>query len=226
MANETPRAVAYVPFKTFITSLDTLRQGVPDPIDRSVFRSQSGSTQGMLLGTYKALGLINEGQHPEPILHRLVDPDQRKAAMREVFDKNYAEVMALGPAATQKQFDDLLGAYGITGDTKKKAKSFFVQAAEMAGVKISPYIAPRGSGNGESGSSGTPRPTRTRRRTGGAGKPPPNPDELTRDPAQALRPGMVEKLLDKFPKFDPTWPDEIKTKWFEGFSKLHDDFKK
>ena len=28
------------------------------------------------------------------------------------------------------------------------------------------------------------------------------------------------KLLEKLPSFDPAWPDEIKTKWFQAFDEL------
>jgi len=31
---------------------------------------------------------------------------------------------------------------------------------------------------------------------------------------------MASQLLEKFPTFDPTWPDEIKAKWFEGYERL------
>jgi hypothetical protein len=27
-------------------------------------------------------------------------------------------------------------------------------------------------------------------------------------------------LLDKFPNFDPAWPDEIKLKWFSAFDEM------
>ncbi len=31
---------------------------------------------------------------------------------------------------------------------------------------------------------------------------------------------IVEMLLSKFPEFDPTWPDEVKLKWFDAFDRL------
>jgi hypothetical protein len=30
----------------------------------------------------------------------------------------------------------------------------------------------------------------------------------------------AEQLLSKFPEFDPTWPDEVKMKWFDAFDRL------
>jgi hypothetical protein len=29
-----------------------------------------------------------------------------------------------------------------------------------------------------------------------------------------------QMLLSKFPSFDPSWPDEVKSKWFDGFHRL------
>ena len=37
---------------------------------------------------------------------------------------------------------------------------------------------------------------------------------------------VLEKLLQKFPDFDPAWSDELKASWFAGFSKLQDELKK
>jgi hypothetical protein len=31
---------------------------------------------------------------------------------------------------------------------------------------------------------------------------------------------MDKLLLDKFPTFDPSWPDELKNKWFSAFDEL------
>jgi hypothetical protein len=32
--------------------------------------------------------------------------------------------------------------------------------------------------------------------------------------------GWADLLVAKFPQFDPTWPVEIKAKWFEAFQNL------
>lgn len=151
MAREATVEIPYVSFKTFLTALDTLRQGVPDPLDRSVFRNQSGSAQAMLLAAFRGLGAIDEDGHPQPILARLVNPDERKVALREAMDETYPEALALDPAASQKQFDDCFYAYGVKGETHKKAKSFFLQAAHMVGIQLSPHIAGPRAASGDDG---------------------------------------------------------------------------
>jgi hypothetical protein len=49
-------------------------------------------------------------------------------------------------------------------------------------------------------------------------------DEVSVDDAPAqVKPtdgGLVEKLLDKFPPFDPGWDDTIKAKWFASFEQF------
>jgi hypothetical protein len=32
--------------------------------------------------------------------------------------------------------------------------------------------------------------------------------------------GLDKLLIDKFPGFDPSWPDEVKLKWFAAFDEL------
>lgn len=182
MARDTTVEIAYAPFKTFLTALDTLRQGIPDPLDRSVFRNQSGSTQAMLISSMRALGAIDADGHKQPVLDRLVNPDERRTALKEVLEDKYRDVINLGLSASQKQFDDCFYEYGVRGDTHKKAKSFFLQAAQMAGIPLSPHVAgPRGAAT-EGESNGTPtaaaaprrRRARSKKDNGAGGAAPPS----------------------------------------------------
>ncbi len=177
MAREAEVKIAYVPFKTFLTALDTLRQGIPDPLDRSVFRGQSGSTQSMLISSLKALGCVDDADHPQPVLARLVDGGQRKSALEEVLRDKYQGVLGLGLTATQQQFDNAFREYGVSGDTHKKAKSFFLQAAHMVGLKLSPYVGGARVAGGENTSP--PRAPRRRKRTSGPASPG-SPDQGSR----------------------------------------------
>lgn len=138
--------VAYVPFKTFLRALDTLRQGVPKRVDASVFRDQSFSTQAMIVSSLRAIDAIDVEGRPRPLLRRLVNPPRREAALKDVLEKKYKGALELGPAASEKQLDECFARYGVNGDTRKKAKSFFLQAAAMVGIRPSPHIrgaAPR-----------------------------------------------------------------------------------
>ena len=54
----------YLPFKTFLNSLDTFSQGLPSILDRTIWRSQAGLTQGLIMNTYHFLGLVDEYDSP------------------------------------------------------------------------------------------------------------------------------------------------------------------
>lgn len=132
----------YVPFKTFISALDTLQHGMPNQIDRSVFPSLAGVTQSQLLSAFRFFGLITPEGKPTTDLIKLVeDKDNRPAQIKKLLERGYPNVFALGLAnASPNSLDAELRKSGLTGDTHDKAKSFFLQAAKHSGVQLSPYL--------------------------------------------------------------------------------------
>ena len=55
------RTVAYVPFKTFFTSIESLAShGMPSIIDRTVWPNYSGVIQSQVLSAYRFFGLVDE----------------------------------------------------------------------------------------------------------------------------------------------------------------------
>ncbi len=131
----------YVPFKTFQSSLDTLKHGIPNQIDRTVFPSLAGVTQSQLLSAFRFFGLITPEGKPTPELAKLIDDKERPALLKKLLEKGYPGLFALGLAnASPGSFDTELRKSGLTGDTHDKAKSFFLQAAKYAGVSLSTYL--------------------------------------------------------------------------------------
>lgn len=53
-------------------------------------------------------------------------------------------------------------------------------------------------------------------------KPRAQKDELDKESERSTKSSdtMTSKLLEKFPAFDPNWPEPIQAKWFEGFARL------
>lgn len=165
MAREASAEVAYAPFSSFNTALDTLAQhGLPDKLDRTAFNNQSGSTQAVLMSSLKAIGAINEEREVQPLLRRLVDKTQRKEALNEIAQANYASIIALGPAATMKQFDDAFTELGVQGATRRKAQAFFLKLADEVGLKLSTYIT--GAKNSSSSNAQPKAPRKKRARKG------------------------------------------------------------
>jgi hypothetical protein len=132
----------YVPFKTFLSALDTLQHGMPNQIDRSVFPSLSGVTQSQLLSAFRFFGLITADNKPSAELSKLVeDENNRQPHIKKLLEKGYPSVFALGLAnASPNSVDAELRKFGLSGDTHEKAKSFFLKAARFGGVQLSPYL--------------------------------------------------------------------------------------
>jgi hypothetical protein len=138
---ETKATVPYVPFKTFLSALDTLKHGLPNQIDRSVFPSLSGVIQGQVLSAFRFFGLIAPDGKPTPELAKVIEEKERQAQMKKLLEKGYPHLFALGLSnASPNSLDAELRKAGLSGDTHEKAKSFFLHAAKFAGVPLSLYL--------------------------------------------------------------------------------------
>jgi hypothetical protein len=142
----------YAPFKTFFNTLDHLNAiGIPHVIDRAVFPSLSGIMQSQVLGAYKFLGLIDEHGKPTPDLVALTIGKDRKAVFKELLKKRYEALVSLDlTKVSPTQLDKALTEYNVSGATHRKAKSFFLKAAQFAELPLSPLLTrkTRSSGGG------------------------------------------------------------------------------
>src|SRR5216683_5468922 len=138
------RIPPYLPFKTFLNSLDTLSQGVPPKLDRSVWKGQSGINQGLIMNAYRYFRLVNENDESTADLVTLAQhPDKRPAKMKELINDQYMLVLEKGDItkSTMKMLEEAFGViYPVTGDTKQKAITFFLKAAKFADLPLSPYL--------------------------------------------------------------------------------------
>lgn len=207
----------YVAYRTFSNSLNKLQErGVPGRIDASVFAGQSGSGIAALLAAYKYLGLMEDTGAPSGTLKGLVaaKEGERGPLIKELLESRYdflnAPHMDLANATAQ-QFESVFRERGITGSTVTKAVSFFLSAAQDAGLSVSKHIK-------------TPQPQRnggnsSKRKRVKAPAAPQQPIDPPSDRSNA-KSSPVELLLAKFPDFDPAWPEDIKKNWFESFGAL------
>ena len=135
---------AYIPWKTFMNTLDALAKNMPNRIDKSAFVGQSGAIQSQLLLTFKFFGLINDDLKPTPTLDALAVTDEaaRKAALRKLVEEKYAPLIGLNLLkTTPSEFaEKMTEAYSISGDTRLKATRFFLNAAEYLGIKVSDLL--------------------------------------------------------------------------------------
>jgi hypothetical protein len=139
MAKEDKRVAPYIPFKTFLTALDNLSQGLPDQLDTSVWPSFSGGVRTQVLSAFKFLGLVDDEGHVQESLERLLDANQdRKVILRQILEQSYPEVVSLGRTnASPAQLSEAMRTYGVSGETLEKAGRFFLQAAQFTELRVS-----------------------------------------------------------------------------------------
>jgi hypothetical protein len=146
MADEKAKSAApYLPFKTFISSLDPFSQGVPPRVDRSIWsRSQSGLMQGLIMNAYRFLGLINDQDQPTVTLAKLVKKETQKKEVAEMLRLSYPDVFKHDlMTLTPKILDEELEKCGVGGETKKKAATFLLQAAKFSDIPLSNFLTER-----------------------------------------------------------------------------------
>jgi hypothetical protein len=207
----------YVPYRTFLTFLEGLKVGVPSHIDKSVLKSMSGAIQSWLKASLRYMKLIDAESVPQDMLYSLsrAEGDARKKLMKELFESTYdflrqsVELEYTTPAKLESAFVQT----GATGETVRKCIAFMIAMARDAEVELSPHLLKRGA---------MPRrPRQARTRNGASASAPPlvERDSQVLD-QNASASDWMDQLLGKFPTFDPSWPDEVKVKWFEGFERL------
>jgi hypothetical protein len=160
----------------------------------------------MLQGSLLFFDLMSVEGVPTAKLHQLVNSEgeSRRAVLAEVIRSAYGPLFTELDItrATQAQIREHFRSRGASGDICRKCVSFFLAISSEAEIPLSPHLR-----------KSSPR-VKVKKvtsvdmvRVGGGA-------ELAGYPA------WVEKLLEKFPNFDPEWPDELKKKWFDAFKSL------
>lgn len=209
----------YLSYKTLRNFIDNMKVAIPARIDRSLMRSMAGGLQSQLIAALGYLNLItpNDGV-PTEKLTRLVHSEgaERQRILKEVLMSAYPFLFKEGfplERTTSLLLQERFSETGVTGSTTRKCIAFFMKAAKDAGIKLPDHIKK---------TPGRPRivgTTKEKRKT--------NHLRLEDSLSASGEDLSLEKLLlSKFPSFDPAWPDDVKTKWFEGFNKLMEQFKK
>ncbi len=226
MTSEPNTIPPYVPHRTFTTFLEFLTPGVPDRIDRSVFASRfSGSAASQISSTLRALGLIDADGKPQEELFRLVSAkgDERRSIKRALLQRYYTPVFQLDlEHATRGQLRQALREFGTTDSMLIKCESFFIHAARDAGVPLSRHILSHRTRASRS------RPeSKVVKTTALQPTPVPQPGSMpamstTIDNEVAALMSLADKVLEKYPSFDPTWSKEAQESWIEGMERLTD----
>jgi hypothetical protein len=211
----TSRIPPYIAFATFLTFLRELKtNGLPPRIDKSVMSKMSGGQQSQMKLALKSLGLM-EGDTPTPKLAHLVDAfdtDDFKPQLSQLLHATYPYVFDLDlMTATPAMFAEAFKVTGAKEDVLRKCRTFFLHAAKFVNVPLGQRLltgsVPR------SPSTGVRKKPRTKMKIV-------EPIREDEEDKQKKPSGVLGQLLEKFPDFDPNWPDPIKEKWFAGFDQF------
>lgn len=156
----------YFSFQTFWSFIEELAsKPLPPQIDRSMLGSKSGTDQANLLNALKSFGLITEAQGVTSLLERFVDLDdhERRRVLGLMLKAHYPNQLSVSAShGTEKQLlESFSEDFGLAGDTRRKAVTFFLHAARHAGLELSAHFpTTRATGSGPA----VPRGKRTPRK--------------------------------------------------------------
>src|SRR5271157_160993 len=136
-------AAPYLPFRTFLSAIEALEQVVPKKIDRTIWRSQSGIAQTQILMALRFFDLVDDEDHPKELLYELVAKKENRA---EQFVRllNFSYTALLDHDLTKmtpKMVEDEMERYNVTGETKRKAVTFFLRMAKFSGMPMHPLLS-------------------------------------------------------------------------------------
>ncbi len=133
----------YLPFLTFQSALAALEHGIPKKLDRTIWPSQSGLVQSQILMAFRFFELVDDEDHPTDLLHELVgEKDDRAGIMTKMLNESYRTLIDHDlTKMTPKMVEDEMERYHVTGETKRKAVTFFLRAAKFAGMPMHPLLS-------------------------------------------------------------------------------------
>lgn len=228
----------YVSYRTFNTFLESLILGIPDCIDRSVFDSRfSGSNTSQIMSTLRALSLVDAEGRPSNMLRRLVESqDEERRRLREEMLRGYYGTIFNHldlSKATRRQLRQAFRDFGTTDSMVVKCESFFIYAALDAGIPLSRHILShrkRVGRNSGSGRAQTKSSNNNAKNINGSGSViNTQTDALVASPTKPTDNGastllsLADKVLNKYPDFDPNWSAEAQESWMTGMERLADN---
>lgn len=214
----------YVSYKSLSNFLEGLSQGIPRRIDRSLMPTLSGALQGQIINALRYLSLIDDEGNGTESLNRLVKSQrpERQQILQVILKSSYPFLFNDFDlaSATPLQFEQKFRETGATGDTVRRCASFFTYAAKEAEIPLSPYIEKLSRQRSNSYGSSKPKRTRTSAEKTEQVQHTNTVPTSEQTVSEARQSKWGEMLLSKFPSFDPSWPDEVKDKWFDSFNRL------
>ena len=227
MSVTSDKPAPYAPFSSIVELIERHRnRGLPPPVTVDVLL-RAGVSQSLVSRTLYALqvlDLIDEQGVPTKTFEgiRLAPEAEYKQRLSEWLQSAYADVLKfVDPAADDEtKVRDAFRSYQPVGQQSRMITLFLglLAAAGMAAEKRGgqPKKAARSPTQNSRGPNG-PSPSSIKNN-------PPPKEGVTVDPPplQTQDDSYENRLLDKFPAFDPSWTEELKKAWFEGFRQFQE----
>jgi len=223
----------YVPYRTFANFLAGKRSPLPQKIDRSLMTSMSGAMQSQTLLALEYLKLVDPlTWEPTETLERLVqvDDSDKHALWKEILISSYHFVFEQGfqlERATPSELQDRFSKTGASGSTLRKCIAFFIKATKEANLQLSPYLTKITRTRTKAAKSRI-KANSSQESQNGFVEPKPElaaPGQVDERPKTLLG-KLADRILEKYPDFDPSWPEDQQASWFEGMNKLMSQFEK
>ena len=205
----------YTSFGTFNNFLQRLAKNpVPAVVDRG-FIGGSGANQSQMQGALKFLGLIEADGTPTATLHELVRADDvdRPPLLAKLVRAHYAGATELGTNATQTQLEQWFRTQNVSGETSRKAQSFYLALAKAAGLDVSPHF------KSVRATSTTPKKKVPRKPPADALRDSAGSAGASSNGAHKLH-GSVLSLLDRIPQDGAAWTKADKDLLVQTFDNL------
>ncbi len=212
----------YVSYRTFTTFLESMRQAIPNRLDKSAFPTMSGGTYNQLMPALRYLKLVDANDRPTDALielTNLADPEARRKEWAEILRGAYHYILDDADfnleSITPRQLSDRFRENGAAGDTVRKCERFFISAAQDAGIRLGPFLlaSARSTEKKFVQQERAARPRRlkgsSKRRMTDGGTTPEAPSGL-----------VLKELIAKLPNFDPTWPKETQANYLAFTEKV------
>jgi hypothetical protein len=148
-----------ITWTTLLNFMERLQgETLPNRIDRTYLSTYSGATQTYLISALRTFGFIGPNNEVLDSLREMVrNSDDRPKLIADLLRNHYPGPVRLGMtnATTGELIEAFDKDFGQKGNTARKAMTFFLHAAQYAGLQLSPHWKYSRPGPG-----GGPRPNR------------------------------------------------------------------
>jgi hypothetical protein len=223
-------APPYVAYKTLKNFLEKFTQGVPGRIDRGLMSSMSGAAQSQVTTAMRYLGFISDAGIPTDVMKIYVagQEEKRKETLRDVLAKSYPFVFGeeaefdFSLATGQQLREEFEAKTSATGETVARCIGFLKDAAEDAGIVLSPYITQK-KARSASPKKRVVAPRKDERKDSDRGKgkdhpAPPPASEVSPIPAQASM--LLWGLFQRMPTPGTPWAHDDRKRWLDTFNNV------